>query len=344
MRWLTFVVGSLVVGGSAGYCSAAQTQTSKQEIAQLLKKAIGQSDASSLANDQLHWTENIRYTSGAKTVSGSVEIASAGRDKFRREFRLADIGESVVVLGDKAYVARNNLMALYFSQMIDGVRGLFPGMLAENNSVKRVYGGNGNLKCAELDGPPYGRNVCFDGSTGGITSAEFQTKSGRNVFEARVDHFAEFKGVLYPLHEFSTSSDSTIDIERQPMQEVSKFADSVFVRSPNSSAMDVCRSNTFKLVRPFRPGPDYPEMEDALQREFRRLQGFNAPSVENLTLLYYVLVGSNAHVNKVVALVDPDEPLTRDVAAQIPALHFPTENCNGKSIEYETVVSLYLGR
>jgi hypothetical protein len=346
MCWTMFLAVCLVVGGSASYHAAAQTQTSKEEIAQLLKKAIDQSYSSSFANEQLHSIENIRYTSGAKTINGSIEIASAGPDMSRREFRLADVGESVVVLGDKAYVTRNSLMALYLRQMIESVRGLFPRMLAVNNAVKRVYSGKGNLKCAELDGPPYGRNVCFDDSTGEIASARFQSKNGPNAVEAGVDHFAEFKGVLYPLHEFSTSSDETIDIERQPMQEVSKFADSVFVPSPNATAMDVCRPKAFTLVLPFQPGPEHPVMEDALQRELMVLMGRRSFTEfgQHVTLIYYVLVGSDAQVKKVVALVDADKALTRDIAAQLPDHHFPTETCNGKSIEYETIVHLDLGQ
>src|SRR6204780_1804478 len=85
----------------------AQSLPDKNEGSEWIKKAQEASDLRSPGAAPYHLVAKIRYAIGDKTMDGTYEILWAAPDRYRVEFRMGDIGETDLVLGDKKYVERN---------------------------------------------------------------------------------------------------------------------------------------------------------------------------------------------------------------------------------------------
>jgi len=85
----------------------AQSLPDKNEVREWIKKAQEASDLRSPGAAPYHLVAKTRYAIGDKTMDGTYEILWAAPDRYRVEFRMGDIGETDLVLGDKKYVERN---------------------------------------------------------------------------------------------------------------------------------------------------------------------------------------------------------------------------------------------
>src|ERR1700734_3603182 len=82
----------------------AQSLPSKKEATEWVRKAREASDLQSPDAPPYHLVAKIRYTINDKTMEGTYEILWAAPDQYRVDFRVGDIGETDLVLGDKKYV------------------------------------------------------------------------------------------------------------------------------------------------------------------------------------------------------------------------------------------------
>src|SRR5260370_32556254 len=81
--------------------TCAQSLPDKKEVKQWAKKGLEISDLQSPSATPYHLVASFHYGLGDNTFDGTYEVLWAAPDRYRVEFRIGDLGETDVVIGDK---------------------------------------------------------------------------------------------------------------------------------------------------------------------------------------------------------------------------------------------------
>jgi len=178
--------------------------------------------------------------------------------------------------------------------------------------------------CADLESPSRPYEVCLDMATDQISSQHFGGKSG--PVEDLYDDFVNFGAARYARHRLIRQAGAMLEANVVTLDAVDRFATDVFLPPSGTTAKDWCPNPSFeKNAR--SSGLSLGGPTEILTRQ-------GGP------WFYYVLVGSDGHVDKTVQLYPDGRMIDRALAGSLLPERFPVQMCAGKAIEYERILQI----
>jgi len=325
---LIFVLG-LVLSSVPAF---TQSLPNKKEAREWVRRAQEASDLRSPDAPPYHLVAKIRYTINDKTMDGTYEILWAAPDRYRVEFRMGDIGETDLVLGDKKYVLRTTptmTLPMWSVSSILFFSTPLPSAQSSQSVHKLSWAGdmaNRQICAAVGESVTLDNKLCFDAKTTEVTATHTQpitNGSYRTVIDAftlDLTDYASLGKMRYPQHLERRSGPESIVATVEKWEAVQKFDESVFVPLPNSTAWDWCSTPKIEMPPSNRPYVLIPFIPYFGLYKVVRPDG----TVKEATLLFGSAKG-------------PAKEMLDMERHNRSAVHI----CGGKPVEYETMVVIW---
>jgi hypothetical protein len=243
----------------------AQSLPSKKEATEWVRKAQEASDLQSPDAPPYHLVAKIRYTINDKTMDGTYEILWATPDRYRVEFRMGDIRETDLVLGDKKYVERNTptmTLPIWSASSILFFSAVLPTAPSRSfytvHQVSWLGDGANRQVCANVgESVAIDHELCFDAKTTELTSTHNHPKPHRAVINATIamdsTDYASLGKMRYPQRVVRRWGPETIEATVEKWEAVEKFDERVFEPLSNSIVWDWCSSPKIEVPKSNRP-------------------------------------------------------------------------------------------
>jgi hypothetical protein len=320
----------------------AQSLPDKKEVKEWTKKNLEMSDLQSPAATPYHLVASFHYSLGDKTFDGTYEVLWAAPDRYRIEFRIGDLGETDVVIGNKKYVKRNTPTMTIPMSSISSI--LFPSSpeadfswpLVLHSVYKVMWGGQGSMRqiCAGLDyDPSYEAVLCF-AATKELLSLRIQplrengiSNAGKSIY---LSDYATLGNMRYPQHLIRQVGPESVEATIKEWNVAEKFDSNVFSPLTDATVWDWCSRPDLRLPK-FVGIPS-----SALFVANGRIQ-----NVRVHPLAFYEVVGSDG-VRKRSELVfgSPDGPAKEELN-DLRRAHSSVRVCGGKPVEYERIIPMW---
>jgi hypothetical protein len=321
--------------------AVAQSLPDKNEVREWIKKAQEASDLRSPGAAPYHLVAKIRYAIGDKTMDGTYEILWAAPDRYRVEFRMGDIGETDLVLGDKKYVERNTptmtlpmwsvSSILFFSAVLPIAP---PPSPVPVHKLSRLGDGANRQICAIVgESVTSDHELCFNADTTELTATHIHPRAHSSLVGAKLaldfTDYVSLGKMRYPQRMIRVSGPEAIDATVEKWEAVQKFDENVFVPLSNSVVWDWCSMPEIKM--PKSNGPSVPPVSVN-------------PVTGTLSIPFfglYKVVRADGTVKEATLLFgDPEGPAKELLARQRhdrSAVHV----CGGKPVEYESMFVMW---
>jgi hypothetical protein len=230
----------------------AQSLPSKKEATEWVRKAQEASNLQSPDAPPYHLVAKIRYTMNDKTMDGTYEILWSAPDKYRVEFRMGEIGETDLVLGDKKYVQRNTptmtlpMWSVSSVLLSSAVLPITSSPVSDTVRKLSWLGEGANRQICAIVGEslPIDHELCFDAKTMELTATHTHTKAYRSVINETIaidlTDYASLGKMRYPQHIVRQLGSEVIDAIVEKWEAVEKFDEKVFQPLSNSIVWDWC--------------------------------------------------------------------------------------------------------
>lgn len=308
----------------------AQALPSKQEAADWVAKAIEESRFTAPGTPPFHLVAKIHFTMSDQTLDGNFEILWAAPDRYRLELRMGNIGETDVILGDKRYVSRNtptmtlamaSVEAIFLIGLIPQSPGSAEFRVAKVSSVER---GGHRETCAVVLPLEY----CFDANTAVLVGIRTLPKAGVPVADMAISiESSDYQNLGSTRLARSISRKlglERIDAKVEKWETVDTFGDNVFVPLSTGTVWDWCSAPAVR--QPQHPPPQYPDLD------------VHGSTITYRRLVLYKIVAADGETKQVTRLAGPTDDITRQFVDAEKSNRSPVHICNGKPVEYETVL------
>lgn len=307
----------------------AQSLPSKEEATHVLE-TVRHPMSFTEAGIPFHFAAKLHYTLDATSLDGTYEVLWASPGRFREEFRLGSIGESVVALEDKLYLLRSTPVPAYPAERVRILTHL-PSPVTFTASrppqFSKVYRSNNtaaNELCFDFGSPPTITD-CVDSATGHFVSIREDGK----LISSIQDRFVSVLGLTYPGHIFFRAGHESFEITVDKLETVAHFADDLFVPPTGATSHEWCAN----------PDGFNPQDRSPLGK---LTGGMTASPLPKGFRGFYVQVGPNGRVEQAAEMY-ADGTAKRSVDKDLNRARFSIRSCGGKPIEYEiheTIISL----
>jgi hypothetical protein len=243
----------------------AQSLPSKKEATEWVRKAQEASNLHSPDAPPYHLVAKIRYTLADKTMDGAYEILWSGPERYRVEFRMGEIGETDLVLGDKKYVQRNTPTMTLPMWSLSSIL-FFPAVLPITSSPvsdtvhKLSWHGEGANRqiCATVgESVAIDHELCFDAKTTELTATGAHAKPHSSVINATIamdlTDYASLGKMRYPQHVVRRLGPEAIEASIEKWEAVEKFDEKMFEPLPNGIVWDWCSTPKIEMPKSNRP-------------------------------------------------------------------------------------------
>jgi hypothetical protein len=319
----------------------AQSLPSKKEAAEWVRKAQEASNLQSPDAPPYHLLAKIRYTMGDKTMDGSYEILWSAPNQYRVEFRMGEMGETDLVLGDKKYVQRNTptmTLPMWSVSSILFFSAVLPIVSAHvSDTVHKLSwlgeGANRQI-CAIVGGSVTSdHELCFDAKTAELTATHTHPKPHSPVVGAKLamdlTDYENLGKMRYPQRIFRLSGPEAIDATVEKWETVEKFDENVFVPLSNSIVWDWCPAPKIEMPKSNRAYVPPINVD---------------PISGNLSFPYfgvYKVVRADGTVKEATLLFgDPKGP-AKELLDMQRRERSAVHACDGKPVEYETIFVMW---
>jgi hypothetical protein len=286
-----------------------------------------------------HLVAKIRYTINDKTMDGTYEILWAAPDRYRLEFRMGDIGETDLVLGDKKYVVRTTPTMTLPMWSVPSIL-FFSTPLPNAQSSQSVHklswaGDMANRQiCASVgESVTLDNKLCFDAKTTEVTATHTQPIN-RTVVDTAITmdltDYASLGKMRYPQRLERRSGPESIAATVEKWEAVQKFDESVFVPLPNSTAWDWC--STPKIEMPTSNRPYFPSVGVG--------GTLFIPFIPYFGL--YKVVRADGTVKEATLLFGAPKGPVKEMLDMQRHTRSAVRICGGKPVEYETMLVMWL--
>ena len=324
------------------FSAQAQSLPAKKEVRKWIEEAMKASVLQSVDAPPYHFVAKIRYTLGDKnpTLDGTYEVLWAAPDRYRVEFRLGNTGETDVVLGDKKYVERNTpTMTLAMRSVSEFLfSSVPPGGFVPDESVHELSStGDGPTReiCAKVGGSTWlKRQFCFDAATSELISQHLHPSAPSSELSTNysfdLTDYMTLGKIRFPKHLKSEYGPERIDVSVDKLDAVQSFGENLFAPLPKGTVWDWCLSPKIQTPITTSPSPTFPLVRD--------------PSTDSRGIPYvgmYMIVGADGVARQVTELYGPAERFVKDLLYEQRHERAPLHVCNGKPIEYETIVKIW---
>jgi hypothetical protein len=239
----------------------AQSLPSKKEAAEWVRKAQEASNLQSPDAPPYHLVAKIRYTMNDQIMDGTYEILWSAPDRYRVEFRMGEIGETDLVVGDKKYVQRNTPTMTFPMWSVSSVL-LFSAVLPILSSpvsdtvhkLSWVGEGANRQVCATVGASDaINHELCFDAKTTELTATRTHTKAHSSVINATIaidlTDYASLGKMRYPQHIARRIGPEAIEASIEKWETVEKFDEKVFEPLPNGIVWDWCSTPKIEMPK-----------------------------------------------------------------------------------------------
>jgi hypothetical protein len=286
-----------------------------------------------------HFIARVHYTLGgnAAPLEGTFEVLWAAPDRYRVEFRLGDTNETDLVLGDKKYVVRSTPnMTLAMWSVSDFLFSKFPpGGLPNPDALTDISStGDGASRqiCATVgETAAMEHHMCFDANTTELISQHsFRNPHGVMAkFPSSIDltDYTMLGKMRFPRKLVKEYGPQKIEAALEKWETVASFGEDLFTPLPKATVWDSCVSP--KIQPPARPNyrPTAPTFRD--------------PKTGDPQLVYlavYEVIGTDGLPKEVIELFGPPGKPAEKFVGDLHHVRSPVLLCDGKPVEYETVV------
>jgi hypothetical protein len=320
----------------------AQSLPDKKEVKEWTKKNLEMSDLQSPSATPYHLVASFHYSLGNNTFDGTYEVLWAAPDHYRIEFRIGDLGETDVVIGDKKYVKRNtptmtipmsSISSILFPSLPDAN---FPWPLVLNSVHKVVWAGQGSTQqiCAALgDDPSYEAVLCF-AATKELLSLRIQpvpenrvSNTGKSIY---LSDYATLGNMRYPQHLTRQVGPESVEVTVKEWNVAEKFDSNVFSPLTDATVWDWCSKPEVRLPKSLGTS------SSALFVANGRIQ-----NVLVHPLAFYEVVGADGAQKKIeLVFGSPDGP-AKEMLDGLRRTHSWVRVCGGKPVEYERIIPMW---
>jgi len=313
----------------------AQSLPDKNEVREWIKKAQEASDLGSPGAAPYHLVAKIRYAIGDKTMDGTYEILWAAPDRYRVEFRMGDIGETDLVLGDKKYVERNTqtmTLPMWSVSSILFFSAVLP--IAQRPSSVSVHklswlGDGANREICANVGEIMDREFCFDAKTRELMGIHTHPKPHSSAVNAALaldlTDYANLGKMRYPRRLVRRWGPESIDATIEKWESVQDFDETVFAPLPNSTVWDWC--STPKIEMPKSDGPYAPPINvDSM-----------SGSLSFPYIALYKVVRADGTVKEATLLFGSPNGPAKELLERQRHDRSAVFVCDGKPVEYEAM-------
>jgi hypothetical protein len=329
---ISLVMVAALSYGIAFLSAGAHTQStlSKRDIGDLIYDQLRNRRLTERGSPPFHVLASIRYTVGSTTSDGTYELLWADRNRFREEFRLGQLFETDVAMDGKRYVARNTVVVTYPLWWIRSLMSLplKPVWAAaeKKRAVRSTHQISPDLMSVKLDGAPDELTVTVDLARKEVVSEEIKRNETDNKTSGLFDKFTDFGSTHYPMHVLAAQQQETVEVTVSKIEAADSFADTVFMPPANATAHDWCAD------------PDIgksPPGDSAGPIMFLPI----VTSKEELDGAQYFLIGIDGRIEELHRLFADGSSKKFALDAKYTARPlFQVHECDGKPIEYETVI------
>lgn len=322
---------ALLVTLSAPACRAQGLPT-KDEAAEMNQLVRDNMKLPTLGTTPFHLTAVFHIEIAGESFDGTYEVLWLNSEQYREEFRMGKIGETDLVLGDKRYVLRTTpILTLQLWDVRSLLAEPFPEVRDYEPKIERVY--------AERDSKQFYVDVdqgadeaagkmryCYDVSTRKIISIHGEEPPPRfgsipsPGFSLELSDFVPLETKRIPRRWQRNVLGQFVDVRIEKLEEVSAFASSVFQAPQHATVHDACHPGNTKMSG---RSPHFPSVE--------LMHPKAAPA-------YYLLIGTDGRTQKSQAVIASGGSVDRDMETWFHDTTMPVMLCDGKPIEYETIV------
>jgi hypothetical protein len=373
-RFVVLVLASLVALPCAPIPCAAQALPSKTRAAELLAKADARTQLTSPYSPQFHFIATIHYVAKLFSASGTYEVLWAAPNRFREEFRLGALRESVVVSKGEVYDSRNTPAVLYLASeaaTLTGVPARGPDTALREGSELGQIPAFGQVPAVDTESAPrhpVRRHVddVFGRKLGNGTLICIKESGNSPDFQHDFDYVEEVRTVC-----LDSASDEIVSDQTDTTASAARFTSSV-VRSGfvDFGALRVPTHITFSSpdetmdlrVEHLNPVLNFAEGVFAPPSGASSFDWCLNPGVERpkasappFLMLYpgvltstgldasgfhafYMRIGPDGHISE-LAEIHRDGTARRLESRSIDHLKLFVQTCGGKPAEYETLIS-----
>ena len=326
----TIVCTALAIAFAATAASA-QKLPPKKEAKEWLRKAAADSELRASGSAPFHLVANFKYTLDDNTTEGSYELLWAAPNKYRVNFKMGGVIETDIAAGNKLAVERTaKALALPLWRIEQSLRSPVGQLVGPDPDVKKVYADKSSedyRTCVEFESNYARPQACFDLNTNAIDAAigGIYGRAARSEF--RINDFVSIGGKRFPRHIYLTALGETIDLHITTLEAQSNFDETLFAAGAKAEMHDWCSEPSRKggIKWPHPPG----------------VWGMPGPAMAppgNFSA-YYLLVGRDGQVAKIVALRHGPEEENRRMEAILHDTKFPVRRCGDEPIDYEIILS-----
>jgi hypothetical protein len=310
----------------------AQGLPTKQEAAEMNRRVREDMRLQVPGTLPFHLSAAFHIEIAGKSFDGTYEILWLNADQFREEFRMGKVGETDLVLGDKKYVLRTTpALAIQLWDVRSLLALPFPLVKDDDPKVMHVHAeGDSRQFYVDVDQgsnvPAWKMKYWYGLSNRQIVSIHGEQPQPRfgsippPDFSLELSDFVSLGHKRIPQRWHRNALGQSVDVHIEKLEEVSAFASSVFLAPPHAAVYDTCRPDNAKWSGPW---PHFPPVLLMHPKAF--------PA-------YYLLLGPDGRVKRFDALIASGGTVDRDMDKWFHDTPLPAMLCDGKPIEYETVV------
>jgi len=317
----------------------AQSLPDKKEVSEWVTKALDTDILQSPDASPFHFLATVRYTFNGKSVDGTYEVNWVAPDRYRVEFRMGDVTETDLILGDKKYVERNTATMTMLMWSISSF--LFPEhrkpvpSFPRNDAVYKLTSiGEGATRqiCAMVgDHKAFENEICFDATTRDPTSHRIHTLRSAVNGATSIDltDYISFGKLRYPQHLFKRFGTEMIYATVEKWEAVEKFDSELFAPLPNATVWDWCSTPEVHL-------PKATQSSSFISAIMSSTGQGRFPYIG-----VYKIVGQDGTPKQVTQLFGSPESAAKEFVNEQRRERSAVHICNGKPVEYETVVAFF---
>jgi hypothetical protein len=317
----------------------AQSLPDKKEVSEWVTKALDTDILQSPDASPFHFLATVRYTFNGKSVDGTYEVMWQAADRFRVEFRMGDVTETDLILGDKKYVDRNTptmtmLMWSISSFLFPEGRKPVPSLTRNDAVYKLTATGEGATRqiCAMVgDHKTLENEMCFSATTRDLTSHRIHPLRSmvNGAISIDLTDYISFGKLRYPQHLFKQFGTEMIYATVERWEAVEKFDSKLFAPLPNSIAWDWC--STPEVHRP----------KTTQNSSFISAIMSSTGQGQFPYVGVYKIVGQDGTPKQVTQLFRSPESAAKEFVNEQRRERSAVHICNGKPVEYETIVAFF---
>lgn len=310
----------------------AQGVPTKQEAADLNRRVGESMRLQTPGTMPFHLTAVFHIEIAGESFDGTYEILWLNPGQHREEFRMGKSGETDLVLGDKRYVLRTTpILTLQLWDVRSLLAEPFPLIKDYDPKIERVHAERDSKQfyVDAYQGAPeaaWKMKFWYDISTRKIVSIHGEQSQPRfgsippPDFSLELSDFVSLGTRRIPQRWHRNVFGQSVDVHIEKLEEVSTFASSVFLAPPHATVYDTCRADNAKWSGP------WPHFPSVLLTHPKAIPA------------YYLLLGQDGRVKKSDALIASGGTVDRDMEKWFHDTPLPVMLCDGKPVEYETIV------